>query len=38
MHYLAGGAGHPGYPGSAAWNTALGRYWSHDAAERIGPV
>ena len=37
LHYLAGAAGHPGFPGSAAWNLTLGRYWSHDYAERIVP-
>ena len=35
LRYLAGGAGHPGFPGSTDWNPILGRYWSHDAAERI---
>lgn len=35
LRYRARGAGHPGHPGSTAWNVALGRYWSHDAAERI---
>ncbi|MFL6260856.1 MAG: RHS repeat domain-containing protein [Thermoanaerobaculia bacterium] len=35
LHYLAGGVGHPSFPGSTAWNTTLGRYWSHDYAERI---
>lgn len=35
LRYLARGVGHPNFPGSAAWNTSLGRYWSHDYAERI---
>jgi len=35
LRYAAGGAGGPGFPGSAAWNTILGRYWSHDYAQRI---
>jgi hypothetical protein len=35
LYYRAGGVGHPGFPGSPDWNTALGRYWSHDYAERI---
>lgn len=35
LRYAAGGAGGPGFPGSAAWNTTLGRYWSHDYAQRI---
>lgn len=35
LRYLGRGIGHPGLPGSAAWNTTLGRYWSHDFAERI---
>ncbi len=40
LRYGAGGAGGPGFPGSAGvttnpWNTALGRNWSHDYAERI---
>ncbi len=37
LSYLAGGAGSPGNPGQAAWNTILGRGWSHDYAERVGP-
>jgi RHS repeat-associated protein len=37
LAYLAGGAGSPGNPGQAAWNTVLGRNWSHDYAERIVP-
>jgi YD repeat-containing protein len=32
---MAGGAGRDDSPGVAAWRTALGRYWSHDYAERI---
>ncbi len=35
LRYRAGGAGFPGWPGTAAWNQALGRGWSHDYAERI---
>ncbi|MFL6260854.1 MAG: RHS repeat domain-containing protein [Thermoanaerobaculia bacterium] len=35
LRYAAGGAGGPGFPGSTAWNVALGRYWSHDYAQRI---
>lgn len=35
LRYRAGGVGGPGWPGTAAWNTVLGRYWSHDYAERI---
>ncbi len=35
LRYRARGAGHPGHPGTAAHSVALGRYWSHDAAERI---
>lgn len=35
LHYLAGGAGGPGFPGEAAWRATLGRFWSHDYAERI---
>ncbi|HEX6898998.1 MAG TPA: hypothetical protein VF789_04765 [Thermoanaerobaculia bacterium] len=35
LRYAAGGVGGPGFAGSAAWNTALGRYWSHDYAQRI---
>jgi RHS repeat-associated protein len=38
LSYLAGGAGSPGNPGQAAWNTILGRNWSHDYAERIVPA
>ena len=35
LRYRAGGAGGPDLPGSVAWNAVLGRYWSHDYAERI---
>jgi hypothetical protein len=35
LRYLAGGVGSPGNPGQAAWNTLLGRGWSHDYAERV---
>jgi len=35
LQYAAGGAGHPGFPGTGAWNQTLGRYWSHDYAQRI---
>ncbi len=35
LRYAAGGVGGPGFAGSAAWNTTLGRYWSHDYAQRI---
>jgi RHS repeat-associated protein len=40
LRYGADGVGGPGFPGSAGvtanpWNTTLGRYWSHDYAERI---
>ncbi len=37
LRYRAGGVGHQGYPGSTEWTSALGRYWSHDYAERIVP-
>lgn len=37
VRYRAGGAGGPGWPGTAAWNQVLGRYWSHEYAERIVP-
>ena len=36
--YRAGGAGGAGFPGSAAWKTSLGLYWSHEHATRIVPV
>jgi RHS repeat-associated protein len=35
LRYAAGGAGGTGFPGTAAWTPELGRYWSHDYAERI---
>jgi YD repeat-containing protein len=35
LRYQAGGAGGSGWPGAAAWNATLGRFWSHDYAERI---
>jgi RHS repeat-associated protein len=35
LQYLAGGVGAPGFPGTTAWNPALGRFWSHEWAERI---
>ena len=35
LQYAAGGAGHPDFPGSAVWATTLGRYWSHEYAQRI---
>lgn len=35
LFYRAGGAGGPGLPGSAAWKTSLGLYWSHEHAQRI---
>jgi RHS repeat-associated protein len=41
IRYGAGGVGGQGFPGSSGtgavnpWNTTLGRYWSHDYAERI---
>jgi RHS repeat-associated protein len=35
LHYAAGGAGGPGFPGTTAWNAILGRYWAHDYAQRI---
>lgn len=39
LRYAAGGVGGPGWPGSSGvtanpWNATLGRYWSHDYAER----
>ncbi|MCZ7652114.1 MAG: hypothetical protein M5U13_13510 [Thermoanaerobaculia bacterium] len=37
LRYQAGGVGNPGFAGSAAWNVALGRNWSHEFAERIVP-
>jgi YD repeat-containing protein len=38
LRYRAGGAGGTGFPGSAAWKTSLGLYWSHEHAQRIVPV
>lgn len=35
LRYFAGGVGHPMFPGSGPWVQALGRYWSHEWAERI---
>jgi YD repeat-containing protein len=35
LRYAAGGAGRSDSPGATAWRTTLGRYWSHDYAERI---
>jgi hypothetical protein len=35
LRYAAGGVGGDGLPGTAAWRTTLGRFWSHDYAERI---
>ena len=37
LRYAAGGAGHPDFPGTPAWNETLGTGWSHDYAERIVP-
>ncbi len=35
LRYKGRGAGHPGHPGSPEWNVTMGRYWSHDYAQRI---
>ena len=35
FRYRAGGVGGAGWPGTGPWNQRLGRYWSHDHAERI---
>lgn len=35
FYYSAGGVGAPGTPGVVEWVEELGRYWSHDYAERI---
>jgi len=35
LQYRAGGAGGTNFPGSTAWKTALGLYWSHEHAQRI---
>jgi len=37
LHYLQGGAGGLGLPRSAVWGDRLGRFWSHEFAERIVP-
>ncbi|HWM93497.1 MAG TPA: RHS repeat-associated core domain-containing protein [Thermoanaerobaculia bacterium] len=35
LRYAAGGVGGDNLPGTTAWRTTLGRFWSHDFAERI---
>ena len=35
LRYAAGGVGGDNLPGFATWRTTLGRFWSHDYAERI---
>ncbi|HWM94596.1 MAG TPA: RHS repeat-associated core domain-containing protein, partial [Thermoanaerobaculia bacterium] len=35
LRYAAGGVGGDNLPGTTAWRTVLGRYWSHDYAEKI---
>ena len=35
LHYAAGGTGASGSPGEADWAAKLGRFWSHDYAERL---
>ncbi|HEV8579578.1 MAG TPA: RHS repeat domain-containing protein, partial [Thermoanaerobaculia bacterium] len=35
LRYRAGGAGGTGFPGTTAWRTSLGLYWSHEYAQRI---
>jgi RHS repeat-associated protein len=35
VRYAAGGVGGDGLPGATAWRTTLGRFWTHDYAERI---
>src|SRR4051812_19660402 len=35
LRYAAGGVGGDGLPGTTAWRTTLGRFWSHDYAERV---
>ncbi|HYL06804.1 MAG TPA: hypothetical protein VE075_12235 [Thermoanaerobaculia bacterium] len=35
LRYRAGGVGGPTFPGTGSWTGRLGRYWSHDYAERI---
>ena len=37
LYYTAGGPGHVGLPGAAAWRVTLGRHWSHSYAQRIVP-
>jgi RHS repeat-associated protein len=39
LHYQLMGPGHTGFPGStAAWQSELGSYWSHDYATRLVPA
>ncbi|MCH9648165.1 MAG: hypothetical protein K0U98_08000 [Deltaproteobacteria bacterium] len=35
LRHRAGGVGGDGFPGTSAWRTELGLYWSHDYAKRI---
>lgn len=35
LRYQGDGAGGPDFPGTPTWNAELGRYWSHDYAQRI---
>ncbi|MCB1035123.1 MAG: hypothetical protein KDD47_14945, partial [Acidobacteria bacterium] len=35
LRYRAGGVGGEDFPGTSAWRTELGLYWSHDYSERI---
>src|SRR5690606_12892288 len=35
LRYLAGGVGSPDWAIPSGWTTELGRYWSHDYAQRI---
>jgi RHS repeat-associated protein len=35
VRYAAGGVGGDGFPGATAWRATLGRFWTHDYAERI---
>ncbi len=35
LRYFAGGVGRIGSPGATAWRASLGRFWSHEFAERI---
>ena len=37
LRYLYGGSGGLGLPENAAWGNRLGRFWSHDFAQRIVP-